>query len=256
MVNIYELDEEQLKEYANSQSEEAQQSSRIDEAIESFKYINELYRTREKDFGKILKLLRGKNFDDVYNACADLGIQLDRLSTRVKMYPFEIGEKSSDKKIRLNKANSNGKKLSFYRNNFCLRVIMPELLPHKQQYDNSTGKMKYYYDIDSFKATYYEQFLREFESGKYRLFSEKVSICYIMHISQSMKGSVFDTDNYDTKVMTDIIATFLLHDDNFLCCNYFVDIVVDDNCREIEDAYTDIIVCASDRREKILKSLK
>ncbi len=253
MVDIYELDEEQLREYASSQSQEAEKSYALNDAIEKFEYIESLYQKKRGKFSKIQALLREKALDDVYDKCYDLAASIDRLSTRIKTFPFEIGEKSSNKKIRLEKLTDERKKLIFSREEEYLKIKLPEMLPHKQQFDSQSKKIKYYYDIDSWKATYYNQFLIEFENGKYRIFSEKVSICYIMHISPSMRRGVADTDNYDTKVMTDIITTFLLPDDNFLCCNYMVDVIIDENCIDIEDCYTDIIICLAEGREQIIK---
>ena len=255
MVNIYELDEQQLREYASSQSQEAEEGYALNDAIEKFEYIESLYQKKRGMFSKIEALLKEKALDDVYDKCYDLAASIDRLSTRIKTFPFEIGEKSSNKKIRLDKLTDERKKLIFSREEGYLKITLPEMLPHKQQYDSRSQKMKYYYDIDSWKATYYNQFLKEFENGKYRIFSEKVSICYIMHISPSKKRGVADADNYDTKVMTDIITTFLLPDDNFLCCNYMVDIVIDEKCIDIDDCYTDIIICPSEIREQVLKNL-
>ena len=255
MVNIYDLDEEQLREYASSQSEEAGRNYALEEAIDKLKYIQKAYKRQQKEFDVLIELLQNKCFDEVYDKCAEFGIKLDRLSTRVKTFPFEIGEKSSNAKVRLGNAALNGRELIFKRNSEYLEVILPELLPHKQQYNAETGKMHFYYDIDSWKANYYNQFAKEFETGKYGMFYEKVSICYVMHIAENMKNGVADTDNYDTKVMTDIITTYLLYDDNFLCCNYMVDIVIDDNCHDVDDCFTDIIICPADRREEILKRM-
>ena len=255
MIDIYELDEEELLQYAGSQSEEVQRSTELDEAMVRLENIKKAVEKTGKEFTSLKGLLKRKQFDESYDKCAEIGIMLDRASTRIKTYPFEIGEKSSNKKIRLDKADPNGKKLSFVKDDGYMRIILPEMLPHKQQYDASTGKMRFYYDIDSWKATYYQQFLKEFEFGKFKMFDEKVSICYMMHVSSSMKSGIADTDNYDTKVMTDIIAMFLLHDDNFICCNYLVDIVIDEQCLDVEDCFTEIVVCPSDRREVILKEL-
>ena len=254
MLNIKELTDEQLREYAGGMSEEFAKSDALDRAVDKFGNIKKAYKKLESDFDNIKGLLLDRELDEVYDKCSQLGIFLDRLSTRVKMYPFEIGEKSSNKKIKLAGA-VGGKELKFVKNDGYLEIVMPEILPRKQQYDVESGKMHYYYDIDSFKAAYNKQFYEEFMNGKYRIFSEKVSICYIMHISKEMAPSMGDTDNYDTKVMTDIISTYLLHDDNFLCCNYFVDIVVDDNVSRLDDGFTEIVVCPADRREEILKNL-
>ena len=253
MLNIYELSDDQLKEYMSGQSEEFARSLELENIVKDFEGIEKNYANLGKKFENIKTLLKNKEFDLVYDKCAELGTMIDRLSTRIRTFPFEIGEKSSNKKIKLKGDIALDKKVYFERHDDYLRVVLPEMLPRKQQYDVQSGKMKYYYDIDKWKATYYEQFAKEFEHGKYRIFTEKVSLCYIMHIAPSMAKGMGDTDNYDTKVMTDIITTFLLHDDDFLCCNYFVDIVVDEGCNDVSDSFTEIIVCPAKDREKILK---
>ena len=43
------------------------------------------------------ELLKEKQFEEVYDKCAEFGISFDRLSTRIKTFPFEIGEKSRKK---------------------------------------------------------------------------------------------------------------------------------------------------------------
>ncbi len=254
MLNIQELSDEQFKEYASGISEEFSKNEALGRALDKFAYIAKAYNSLKPDFEYIKDLLNDKDFDEAYDKCSQLGISLDRLSTRVKTYPFEIGEKSSNKKLKLEKA-SDEKKLAFDTKEDHLIITMPEILPRKQQYDVESGKMHYYYDIDAFKATYHKQFYDRFSNGKYRVFSEKVSICYLMYIPREMASLVGDTDNYDTKVMTDIISTYLLHDDNFLCCNYFVDIIVDESIKDIDGSMTKIIVCPSDKREEILKEI-
>ena len=255
MLNFSELTDEQIREYSTSQSDEMAEGYAIDDAIKKLDIIVKSYEKNKKNFDELKGYVLSRDFDEAYDKCADLGINLDRLSTRIKTYPFEIGEKSTKKRIRLGNMTETGKKIIFEKNDEFMRIILPEILPRKQQYDAEKGKMKYYYDIDAWKAKYFSQFASEFQHGKYLIFSEKVSLCYIIHASESMRAGIADTDNYDTKVMTDIITTFLLCDDNFLCCNYMVDVVIDDKCKSAEDAFTEIVVCPAEKREHILKKM-
>ena len=122
----------------------------------------------------------------------------------------------------------------FEREDNKLRIILPELLPHRPQLDMNTKTIKYYYDIDKWRAAYYEAFQKEFMNGKYKLFDEKVVIVFLHHVTPGNKP---DIDNLDTKVIIDIITLFLLYDDehNYLC--HYMDMIED------KMNYTEILIC-------------
>ena len=129
MLNIYELSDEQLKEYASAHSEEFARSLEIENIIKDFEAIEKSYSNLGKKYENIKSLLKAKEFDLVYDKCAELGTMTDRLSTRIRTFPFEIGEKSSNKKIRLTGEISKDKVVTFERSNDVLRIILPEILP-------------------------------------------------------------------------------------------------------------------------------
>ena len=248
-VNINDMTEQQLNEYTKSQIED---DSAITKA--NIKQIEGLIYESKNNIFELINLENIISEKDSSKACdkiSSIARAFGNIATKTRTLMYSLGIKDASNNIRHDLATE--KNIKFDRREEYLNIIIPEMLPHKPQIDMTHGTVRYAYDIDQWRASYYEAFAREFINGKYNIFTDKVSICYIIHVPENMRKGIPDTDNFDTKVMTDIITNFLLKDDNFICCNYFVDVVIDKQCKRAEECFTEIIVCPADKRGKVLE---
>jgi len=182
------------------------------------------------------------DYENSYKNLHNNAVKLSRIATMLNKLPITFGEKDGIEKVKRDYIEK--KDVIFERKGNILVIKLPELLPHKQQFDVSTGQMRYYYDIDTFRASYYEVFDREFQKGRYKLLGTKVIIWYKHHFSNINNAP--DPDNIDTKVMTDIITTYILRDDSFIYCNQLH--------TGIEDKrdYTEIIILSEKELKNVL----
>lgn len=173
---------------------------------------------------KIRKMFLQKEISAAYDLCIRLSRKMSKLSTRIAMIPANYGIKEKNDYI----ANMvvPKKDVQFQYNDGVVVIQLPELLPHKPQLDVSTGKIRYYYDMDVWRASYYQAFLREFEFGKYKMPSGKVQISFLHHVTGKNPP---DIDNLEIKVIVDIITNFLLVDDSYKYVCYFMDMIEDDS---------------------------
>lgn len=247
-MEFEELTEEQLQEYVGSLDETEAKKNALLAQVQELR--TKLDKTGEK-IDDLAAAIGSGNFDSAANICIDSSRLCGRLSSEMLMFPNSFGYKDSYKKVRRELATV--KDVIFEKKGGAYLIRIPELLPHKMHTDYTDHTMKYIYDIDAWRASYYEAFAKEFQYGKINMSSDKVSICYLLHIPTNMQKGIPDTDNYDTKVMTDIISEFILYDDGYRFCNYFVDVIPDDALKDDSECYTQIIVCNADRREELLK---
>lgn len=183
-------------------------------------------------FKKIEDEIDKKEIDNIYNNCVKVSKGLSKLSKEIGMIPANYGIKNRNEYLRKNVIEE--KNVEFIRENDILHIKLPELLPHRPQYDTSTREMRYYYDIDTWRAEYLTAFQREFINGKFRVYDDKVVLCFLHHVDSKKK--VPDIDNLEIKVITDIITLFLLTDDDHKHVCHFMDMVED------EKSYTEIII--------------
>lgn len=251
MLNLSELSNEELTEYANSldikkPDDVSHIISCIDSLLNSFRALEtKLKNVRDHVKARKMKEAAGSYDSFIYS--------LDRFVKKSRETAYLIPDKDALERISMDRAMQKEVHIERYEN--YMRIRLNELLPHRATWDPSSNGMKLYYDRTSWRASYYVAFNKAFEYGRYKLFSDKMSICYIMHVCKDEKFGFLDCDNVDTKTITDVIATFVLRDDSYGYCNLFVDIVEDRECLTYEDCYTDIIVCPAKKREWILREL-
>lgn len=183
-----------------------------------------------KDIKRQLEL---ENVEEIFSRCMDLSKALSRLSTDIALLPAEYGYRERNDSRYAYSLVTEEKAVKFIREKGFLRIILPELLPHRPQYDAFARRMKYYYDINAWKNNYFSAFQQEFASGKYRIYGEKVVFYFLHHV----KGKNPDIDNLETKGIVDLIALFLLVDDDCKHVCHFMDMVED------QESYTEIIIC-------------
>lgn len=197
-----------------------------------------------KRIDSIQKDFKEKFFSDVYDKCASLSKALSKASMEAAWIPSDFG--LFDEKTRKKGMISKEKHVIFDRREEYMHIILPELLPHRMQYDAHTKKMKYFYDYDEWYAGYMPAFQKEFENGKQKLYSEKVVMTYIHHVSEE---TVKDVDNIETKDMTDIITLFLLFDDSNKYVSHYADMVEDNK------DFTEIFICPLKDFASVIKEI-
>lgn len=252
MLDLQELSEEELAQYTDSMSDIEHDAPRENIAY-LFKEIENGLADCNKLVGDARKDEENLSYNKLVSHAEKLAVKLGKMSKTARLIPVAVGAVKEESRIRYDMVKPVD--VRFFKEDGYLRIRLPELLPHRPHFDVVSYYVQLSYDVDSWRASYMDAFGKAFATGKYVMFSEKISLCYILHIYSGIsKSRIPDCDNYDTKVITDIIASYILTDDSFLCCNQFVDAVIDDKLKSVEECYTDIIACPTDRREEILKS--
>lgn len=230
---MYEFDEVSLAEQEQYIYDNAYNgSNRKKMLVDNLTWIEEKMGKLLKEVSKLRVLIEKNQIEEMYDKCAYIAKGLSNVSTTVGILPAEYGIK--DKKEYINRVVVNKKNVAFIRNDNVLRIKLPELLPHRPQYDSSSKSMRYMYDLDQWRAGYHSAFAEEFMHGKYRMFGEKVCIIFLHHVNPDFNT---DVDNLEYKTITDIITLFLLVDDSHRYVSQFMDMVEDGG------NYTEIIIC-------------
>ena len=252
MLKLEELSGEELEEFIAMYSGE--DMSPVNNAVSRIEKIEKSIKRAEEETVAIRQLLSKKDYEKVCDKAHKLSYDFGKMSTLLRNIPYDLGFKENfrPERTKIPDYRNDYKEVKFIKHSNHYEIIIPEMLPHKIHIDVATMRTRYEYDIESWRANYNEAFSRQFVNGKINLMSEKASICYLIHVSPNMRSGIPDTDNYDTKVMTDIINSYILKDDDFLCCNCFVDVIVDNELESADDAYTQIIVCEAKKREEVL----
>lgn len=195
------------------------------------------------EVGKLRALVENNQVEEMYTRCAYLTKRITNIVTSLGILPAEYGIK--DKKEYINRVVVNKKNVTFIRKNNELRIILPELLPHRPQYDTVSKSMKYMYDIDQWRAGYHSAFAEEFMHGKYKLFGEKVCMIFLHHVDPDYET---DIDNLEYKTITDIVTLFLLVDDSHRYVSHYMDMMEDGG------NYTEIIICPQRKMYAVLNT--
>jgi hypothetical protein len=124
-----------------------------------------------------------------------------------------------------------------------LHIIFPELLPRrpKNVSDYSTTQ----YRIE--RAKYQNTFSDYFKDKRYRIYDEKAVLCFIHHFCE--EHNIRDHDNFDTKLIIDYLAAYILVDDSAKYCAHYMDYVMD------ERDYSEIYVVPQKKIIEFLKAL-
>lgn len=208
--------------------------------------IGALKKRMEESLHETVKLKEYVQYNEIeefYSGCASFAQKIAKIATSFGMLPAEYGVKNRNEYI--SRVVVEEKKVRFIRREDGLQILLPELLPHRPQYDAVDRKMKYMYDVDQWRAGYYKAFSDEFMKEKHKIFDEKVCIAFVHHVKPENKT---DVDNLEYKVITDIIALFLLVDDSRHYMSHFMDMVEDDR------NYTEIVVCPQRKISKYVST--
>ena len=109
--------------------------------------------------------------------------------------------------------------LKFTQNGERLHIVFPDLLPKRVTKDTP-------YTYADIKMMYTPAFENHFRTGKHKIYAEKAVIVYT-HYFESEKDFI-DHDNFETKIITDLITSWLLLDDSPKNCAIFSDYKIGD----------------------------
>lgn len=199
----------------------------ITEELQDLQNKYEKYKTK---FNELEKCLNEKNYDNFMDKCMILSHEMRKLSQKLSEVPGRYGIVKNDGSAMPTQIEV--KKITVLKKDAAIKIILPELLPHRPHYDVVEKKMKYDYDLTGWKLSYMNAFEEAFGKKIEDTYKEKVMISFIHHQNKSKT----DVDNFDIKAMIDIIALFMLEDDSKDQVCVFLNGVADDK------DYTEIII--------------
>ncbi len=119
-----------------------------------------------------------------------------------------------------------------------LHIVFPSLLPKRVTNNDSLTAA----DI---KQMYEGAFRKFFENGKHIIYSKKAVIIYTHYFKSNLEFK--DHDNFETKIITDLITSWLLLDDSPRNCSIFMDY------RMGENSHTEVDVIPFDELKNFLQ---
>lgn len=231
MFEIKELSDTELNAYLDSimkndkEYQEHQQSeSIIKYYIEKIQDANKRCENIQKRLRKIEKVIRDKNFDESYNQCIAVSNSLGNLSQDLRVLPSKFG--CTNELTSYSVADDNYPIEFFYMEDI-LKIVLPEILPHRLRINDNDNRLVTMQNYAFNKQRIYNKFAKEFEYGKFKIYDERV-VLFFNNIYTDAKFFI-DSDNVDTKIITDIIASYVLIDDNPMWCSHYVSAEIGDN---------------------------
>lgn len=242
MVNFQELDEDEFDKYIvdNWHTEEGCAFGLQKNLDKDLTYIDRQFNVFSKELPPCREYMEMGMYDSLQETVLKLSQKVLKLSKFIAGLAWKYA--GADRRDVIKNVIIEDKNVSFTYLENGIIIKLPELLPHKPTVNVYDHSVQYYYDTDTWRESYYAAFRKEFENGKMKLFEKKAIIIIKHHVSNKKAG---DIDNFDTKVIIDIVTDFLLIDDDHKYVCLFMDMVED----ETEEEYTEIIVCAMEDRD-------
>ncbi len=113
--------------------------------------------------------------------------------------------------------NLIGEDVRFEMEGERLHIVFPSLLPRRI----NNNSVKTVYTSSDIRQLYEPSFRRFFENGKHVIYSKKAAIIYTHYFSSRKEFK--DHDNFETKIITDLITGSLLLDDSPKNCAIVMD---------------------------------
>lgn len=228
LLNFNSVSDEEIKKLANSYIESLpeyeEEQKKLEIKSEYFKKIDKITTENNKIntlLSQIKLLLEEKSYSEVYDLCDKVAILSQSNTQRVRRLPIDFGAKDGISQIKrtiVEKANIQFE----YLNYDVLHIILPDLLPIRPRYDSGKKILKQTVNYDYLRSTYLEAFSQEFKNGKYRIKDgRRAVIAFINYYEED--SLIKDHDNLDVKIITDILAEFVLFDDDPLSLSHYMD---------------------------------
>lgn len=168
--------------------------------------------------------------EDFFKKTWEIVGQSERLTQQIRSIPIEYGQNNAYQLLKEHLSGSDVSKIDFEQmEHNALRIILPELAPRR--FNPRKHDEQFLENIDYIRSSYAEQF-RNFFSGKKIFYKERVVILYKNYFESADR--MIDDDNFNYKLLTDMIAEYILHDDNPKYCMKVFDYgIAEDNHTEI-----------------------
>lgn len=157
-----------------------------------------------------------KKFDDLYTLIGQSIKKSTDLCQNILNLSVSYGDPDGLKKLKrgaTGEGSADSEKIQFVIMQTGLKIILPELLQYRISYNGIRKSMGE--NLDFIRYKYVPQFEHFFNDKKIR-FDERVVILY-KHYYQTER-LVKDDDNFDYKIITDLISEYVLVDDSPKYC--------------------------------------
>lgn len=224
---ITELSEADLKEYIDSTFAKDPEYERFKQESRTAKELKRIVKSVAKRsvktgecLDRISDSIEKREYDKAFRLCKKATIEYDRLSQLLNDLPARFGAKNQQERESASVAEDSLSITFEYLPHEILHIILPELLPQRLKYNNSTMEYENTYERSRFKRRYQDAFYREYQNGRFRMHTDKV---FLFTVNIYAKGDrEVDHDNLDGKPLQDMISNMVLLDDSpKLCANIY-----------------------------------
>ncbi|MBR2401492.1 MAG: hypothetical protein IKB01_01815 [Lachnospiraceae bacterium] len=207
MLNLKKIEDDELKYYQSLYEQEYGDNQERNIYLSLLDHIETRHVLSQQQIDKIRNELSEKDYDAVYESTCKLIRQLEKITVDARSLPLGLGFNPAKKKTF---GNLDAANMFFEEENHILHITMESLLPSR---DIGSTNLEYLRD------TYYNAFYERFKDGKFKVYENKVVIVFVQIYANN--APMRDNDNSETKVITDLISTFSLIDDNPYWCNQY-----------------------------------
>lgn len=237
-MDFKELDENEFEKYiVNSMGEKGHDFEMKKELEKDVFYVDRQFSNLSQNLTKYKEYIDTGMYEQFKKSILNLSSRVLKLSKYIASLSWKYT--GADKYEVISNVILEKKDIKFTYLDKGIVIRLPELLPHRPTVNVYDRSVQYYYDTDTWRESYYTAFREECKNGKMKLFTKKAILIIEHHVTDKKGG---DIDNFDTKIITDIIADFLLIDDDHRHLCMYMDMVEE---KEVEE-YTEIILCAKE----------
>ena len=230
-------DEELKKHEKDSTSEDAAVSDNRRAVSKMFKTLDS-HISSLKESAEFLKEMMFEDSPNTYFVNNEF-IRLNSIIKKIVSKTSEIGRYSGfTGKQEINRIA--GEKLVFSMDGDRLHIVFPSLLPKRIERQNNTAV----YTNADIRQMYEPAFSEYFSGRKDTIYTKKVVIIYTHFFSSEKEFR--DHDNFETKIITDLITASVMLDDSPKHCAIFMDY------RMGEKSHTEVDVIPFDEFEMFL----
>ena len=214
-VVLTKISEEKLKKH------EEYTTSEETEVSDNRKAVSKMFKTLDghisdlKESADFLKEMMFKEPSNTYFVNNEF-VRLNSIIKKIVNKTSEIGRYSGfTGKQEINRIK--GEKLLFSMDGERLHIVFPSLLPKRIERQNNTAV----YTNADIRQMYEPAFSEYFSGRKHIIYTKKVVIIYTHFFSSEKEFR--DHDNFETKIITDLITSTVLLDDSPKLCAIFMD---------------------------------
>ncbi|WP_026658230.1 DUF6100 family protein [Butyrivibrio sp. AC2005] len=209
------LSDEEIEEYVKNSIFEETEGSDNRRAVSKMFKILDVHIASLKESADSLKEMMFEDSPSTYFVNNEL-VRLNSIIKKIVSKTAEIGRYSGfTGKHEIN--NIVGEELQIDMDGERLHVVFPSLLPKRIERQNN----KAVYTNADIRQMYEPAFSKFFSGRKHTIYSKKAVIIYTHFFSSEKEFR--DHDNFETKIITDLITANILLDDSPRHCAIFMD---------------------------------